>query len=125
MMTSPSRFFDQQIERLVSHAAAAPRRPGKIVFEVIGPEGGRWCLSLDKRRSTIERVDPYVKGDLLIRIVEGAFSSFADGSIDVVGAVDRGDLVLAGDLRFLDDLATLWRAPTSLLALRAKESSSR
>ncbi|MFO0725686.1 MAG: hypothetical protein U1E65_18015 [Myxococcota bacterium] len=118
--STPAQFFDEQLVRLIEGGAAQPKRKADVIFEVIGPSGGRWRLHLDKR-STVERVDNYAQGQLLIRMDEALFPGFLDGTLELQPAVEEGHLALAGDLGLLDELAEMWSAPMSMVALRANK----
>jgi hypothetical protein len=118
-----AQFFDEQIPRLIASASVAPKRSGDVVFEIVGAGGGRWRLHLAKR-PRIDRVDPWARGDLLIRMDEASFPEFYSGTIDLAEQIERGAMMLAGDLSLLDELAAMWRAPMSMIALRAKDGSA-
>src|SRR5688572_1855245 len=90
-----AQFFDEQIPRLIEAAALAPKRTGNVVFEIVGEDGGRWLLHLAKR-PRIERVDPWARGDLVVRMDAACFPEFYAGTIDVEAEMNRGAMMIAG-----------------------------
>lgn len=116
---SAAGFFDEEVPRLIAEKTLAPHRTGDVIFEIVGPNGGRWKLHLDEVPS-ITRVDPWSRGQLVVRMDEACFPSFLDGSLDVVAEVEDGHLALQGDLSLLDELAEMWNAPGSVLDVRSR-----
>lgn len=119
-LPTPAQFFDEEIPRLVERGGASSERRADVIFEIVGPEGGRWCLHLGKQPSA-ERVDPWVQGQLLVRMDEALFPSFLDASLELEPAISDGRLALAGDVDLLGDLAEMWNEPMSQVSLRAKK----
>jgi alkyl sulfatase BDS1-like metallo-beta-lactamase superfamily hydrolase len=117
-----TQFFDQELPRLFSEKKARTKRNADVIFEVAGPSGGRWRVRLAQPPEVSSLSAHDETGDLLIRMDASEFSSFLDGTLDVVQAVDEGRLALAGDLSLVEELAEMWSTPKSWLSLRVEES---
>lgn len=119
---TPARFFEEELPRLFAQGSARTKKRASVIFEIAGESGGRWRLTLG-HPPRVEPVPPLEgAADLLIQMPTSMFPAFLDGSIDVERAVTDGQLLLAGDLSLVDELAAMWSTPKSWLDVRVEGS---
>ena len=107
------RFFETAFPQMViKHFDTFLQSQGTISFAVEGQ--GDWTVEFGNSESPI--ADGF-QGDADLRLWwsgEG-FSSFLDGKLDVIEAVQAGDVSAAGNVELLETLGYMLRPQTTLL----------
>lgn len=79
---------------------------GRILFHVVGEEGGSWTLVLDESGPRMEN-GACEDAHLSITITDGAMRNMLRGSFDARKALASGDIRLSGDVNLLPHVAML------------------
>jgi alkyl sulfatase BDS1-like metallo-beta-lactamase superfamily hydrolase len=102
-------FFDELARReydpLLANALGTAR------FEVLdGERRERWFVTIDKGRITVSRKN--TRAGTTIQADRKTFDKAAAGTLNVMAAVLRGEIVISGDPRFLVRLQRLIPRPS-------------
>jgi len=110
---SPARtaaFFERLAQR--EYDPMLRNAVGTARIEVVDKDGGaeRWLVTIDKGAISVSRKN--AKAGTVVRAERKTFDKAAAGTLNVMAAVLRGEIVISGDPRFLVQLQRLIPRPS-------------
>jgi hypothetical protein len=112
-----ARFFEKALPRAIADSFEAfSAQEGSVSFAI--GEVGAWTLRFGQKKRPIERgLAP--DAELSLRFTERAFAGFVAGTLDVVEALDAGEVSFRGNPDLLARLGYLMTPKTNLLGVRS------